>query len=621
MLKTKPPKLWLLVLFCAVLVSVRVVTAQTEDVKSQEVKLYDEPRVMRWSADFLAGKREQVLRSVEADLKSSTPHPLSAYIWLRIQYVLTGKVQPLADLNDEKLKRALGVLPEVMKLHTDGEYRELLKRYSASSADKISDFWTLQLLFDAAITECRFDDAYLYAVRMAKVNPDFFYVGALFIDNLFEKERIRSKIIALFGKDGELGKTEIGRLLQSQPEISLTNFKQEERRAKFLEAWLKQFPNNPWALEVKAGRLMRGGKYDESIRLLTQADRAFPFRGWFKEIAKVMLHDKKREQAETFLRDRTPLMIKDSSAAAETSEEWIAEVLIDTSDSTTRERAETALAMVEKALARRTDTPYLLILAARASEVLESSEKMFKYAKRAVELAPDKREYFELLLSYLVNAKKYGKAQTFFKLGEKRFRQKSTVFWLLGVIAWIEHEVEPGVTNIDSIKPEVWQVLRRGQQDYPEWGNLLGLEAFLLSFVNRRAEGREKLKLSFTLSPPTPDSIEWLLRLQNDLTVEEKEAEFRALAKRYPSAVTELERHIRRLELYVQTGAADVTSVAFSQDGTILAAGTRGGDVKLWSATTGEELNTILSRELAPQGHFLLNKSKNIRDRWKRRFN
>lgn len=594
MLKTQPIKLWLFFLFCAVLMSTKVITAQTENTPSHKVKLFDDPRLIRWSADFLAGKREQVLRSVESDLKSSTPHPFSAYVWLRLRYLLTGKVLTVSDLKDEKLRRSLGVLPEVTKLYTSGDYRELLNRYPAATADQIFDLWALRFLFDAAISECRYDDAYLFAVRLAKVNPDSFKVYRLFVYNLIEIERIRAKIAALFGKHGELGHTELGRLLQDELESPISTFRDEEKKSRFLDAWLKEFPENYWALELKGHHLARSQKYDEAARILRQADRAFPFMGSFEDIAQVLILDDKRELAEALLKQRAPLMTKDSAAAADQAEEWIAEALMLTNDNAiSSERGESALAMLEKALARRSDSPHLLALAAQAAGLIDSSEKSVDYARRAFETAPNDREYFEFYLSRLVNTKKYKEAQKLFRVGEMRYGQKSPLFWFLGAYAWLEHELEPGVTNLDSIKPEVWQILKRGQQDYPEAVKLMEMEALVSNFVDRRAEGRSKLKLAFTLSPPTPTTIEWLLRLQSGMPVEEKEAEFRELAKRYPGAATELEKHIRKLELYVQTGAADVVSLAFSQDSRILAAGTTSGTTKLWNAATGEELNTL----------------------------
>lgn len=597
MLKTKPTKLWLLVAICAVLASAGVVTAHAQ---TQEVKLYDDPRVLRWSADFLAGKREQVLRSVEADLKSTTPHPLSTVIWAAVQHSLTGKEPGPGDVKDEKLKRSLFVLLDVVNLVNSSEYRELLRRYPAASADRITDLWALQTLFNIAIEECRYDDAYLFGVRLAKLNPDPFDVSRLFVNNLIEKERIRSKIAALFEKEGDLGKTEIGRLLQAELSSSLTGSMKEQQESKLLEDWLKRFPYNPSALDSKGNRLAASGKYEEAAKTFLQADSAFPFTGSYKEAARMLIYDGKREQAETLLKERASLMTKDRAAAADESEELLAEVLTDTHDSSSPERGESALAILEKALARRHDSPYLFTLAARAAAVTRSSEKMLKYAKGAFELGSDKPEYFLFLLSYLIDGKKYGEAQALFTIGESKFRQRSQLFWLLGIRAWLEYDLEPGVTILDSIKPEVWQILRRARQDYPESAQLMVLEGFLLNFVNKQAEGRDKLKLAFTLNAPTPLTIEWLLRLQTGLTVEEREAEFRELAKRYPRAAPEFEKYIRKLELYVQTGPGDVTSVAFSQDGMMLAAGTRGGGVKLWDAATGDELNTLSQEMFTP---------------------
>jgi hypothetical protein len=78
-------------------------------------KFYDDPRVVQWSADLLAGKRELVLRAVEAGLKSSSRHPFAPHIWLKLQFYLTEKEPALADVTDRKLRDALGALPDIQK--------------------------------------------------------------------------------------------------------------------------------------------------------------------------------------------------------------------------------------------------------------------------------------------------------------------------------------------------------------------------------------------------------------------------------------------------------------------------------------------------------------------------
>ncbi|MCA1557000.1 MAG: hypothetical protein LC731_00490, partial [Acidobacteria bacterium] len=130
-----------------------------------QTKLFDDERVVNWSKDFLAGKREQVIAAVERDLKSPAPHPFAPHVWVNTQFYLGRLKQSWQDLRDPDLRKALGVLPDVYLLNTDGQYKELLKRYPSSSASQIRDPWALHYLFFAANTECRYEDALAYVTQ------------------------------------------------------------------------------------------------------------------------------------------------------------------------------------------------------------------------------------------------------------------------------------------------------------------------------------------------------------------------------------------------------------------------------------------------------------------------
>ena len=54
--------------------------------QKETVRIYDDPRVIAWSRDYLEGEEQEVLDSVEQDLRSGRAHPFAAlqYInWVR----------------------------------------------------------------------------------------------------------------------------------------------------------------------------------------------------------------------------------------------------------------------------------------------------------------------------------------------------------------------------------------------------------------------------------------------------------------------------------------------------------------------------------------------------------
>src|SRR5262249_52548588 len=90
------------------------------------VRLYDDPRVVAWSADYLAGRREAVIAAVEQDLLSPAPHPFAPHVWVTTQAALGRLEQATAGIQDPKLRSALGVLPTVVQHYNARQYTKVL---------------------------------------------------------------------------------------------------------------------------------------------------------------------------------------------------------------------------------------------------------------------------------------------------------------------------------------------------------------------------------------------------------------------------------------------------------------------------------------------------------------
>jgi WD40 repeat protein/uncharacterized caspase-like protein len=551
------------------------------------VKHYDDPRVVRWSADFLDGKREEVLRAVEADLLSPAPHPFSPHIWFEVRRQLTGKEPAAGDVSDARLRDALGILPEVARLYDADEYRELLKRFPPAAVKQVRDPWVLQMLFTAALNERRFDESFEYAARLGRVYPDHFFVGVLIAYNFLGHERMRPKVAGLFGKGRELGQTGTGRLIQRALE-NMEAGVDEEDELKLCEAWLAEFPRDPVALMNKGYALARLNQRDEAIAAYLEAAATYPFNATgFKEAASALISQSKEAKAEALIKRWSAIRNPDAAAAADEAESLWAEALIDAN------HRDKALTLLSAAISRRPENPDLLFLRSSAwvgSNEPKATARMVEDAKKAVSLMPRLNESFPDLLRYLATHDEYAAARRLFADAEKRYAQKSVDFWMAGLDIWDDVISAGGAARVPA---ETWRILRQGQKEYPESAELMLYEALFLNLSGRKVEGLRRLKESFTISPPDPGAIELLRRLQSGLTVEESEEEMRALLRRYPTAKG-FERYIRKLELYVSTGHASlVSALTFSPDGRVLAGGNHDGAIKLWNAATGQELNTL----------------------------
>jgi len=69
------------------LVSIVGVLSPMTALAEAPIKLYDDPRILKWSDAYLGGDHgtlEAMLLDVEADLKSDSPHPLAAQVWFQM---------------------------------------------------------------------------------------------------------------------------------------------------------------------------------------------------------------------------------------------------------------------------------------------------------------------------------------------------------------------------------------------------------------------------------------------------------------------------------------------------------------------------------------------------------
>lgn len=644
-------------------------TPTNEAAKLIPVKLFDDPRIVKWSGDFLAGRREQVLQSVETDLKSPSPHPFAPHVWMQMQYYLTTADPTLDKIKDEKLKHSLGVLPEVWKLYNGGEYRQMLSKYPASRLAEIKDPFVLQFLFFAANEECRYDEAFAYVAQMARLYPNHFQAGWMISGDLMMNEKIRPKIAALVGRKSALANTPVGRFLQHELENLPSNDIGDDDNLVQTEAWLKQFPKDARALRRKSHLLLALSRrnniptdttrpsrelktHDEMITVFRQALETYPFLGQsytetaaeelrylpqldeaeknadsdtplsllLKQAAKPLETDSKNAPL-TNLRRQADLRTPDKQAADNFYEKALAQALIDAG-----KKAEAA-ELLDKALMRRPNEAALHSLRAKAEIGIGTKDNLFKFARRAVELAPTNREFLEDLIKYLTNNDEREEAKKLFAESEKKFVQKSPRFWAAGINSLAETDTDAeGIFSGELSKQLASRVKlsERAVAEYPASDWLLKESARSLKLNKRTPESLAKLKESFVISPPNEWSLKLLNELLSGLPIEKRNAEIHALIPRFPwmtefykgtiyrpptiAAKPRIIKPSKKLaaaknlpaafagkpELTLQSfHTANITAVAYSPDGQVIASGDADGVIKLWEANTNLLLHTI----------------------------
>jgi CHAT domain-containing protein/predicted Zn-dependent protease len=491
------------------------------DIRAQglEVSLYNDPRVLAWSKDFLAGNREQVIQSVEKDLKSPSPHPFAAHVWTVTQYSLGRLKQARASVKDEELLRSLGPLPDVLQLYVAGEYQKAITAYPPSRAAEIKDVWTLQFLAYSAKHRHRDQDKLAYITALLRLRRDLFDVPWLLYELAEDDDRMRPQILALTEKTGLLSDTPAGKflteVLRFRPSDPL-----EEIYA--VERWLEVYPNDSRALRFMAFRLSDAKYWDDTVEMCRRAREAYPFGQWgmhynMEGTALVYLNKKAetRETANLWAKVATG----DAAEVDPLATEALAEALSDAGE----------LGQARRLLTdAQNKWPKRAIFYSQMAELESKSGRVaqaLEMAQKAAQKEPENLHYQLQLIKLQKENKKLSDALALWQQTDKRFQQKSEDFYAEG------QEILSELKRTE----ERAQINRRAVAEFPDSPSMLRILAESLYQAGRPEEAIEKLRASIDIDSDNKWAYE---NLRDYLTAqggaEKADAEMDALRKRFP---------------------------------------------------------------------------------------
>ncbi|HEX8456541.1 MAG TPA: CHAT domain-containing protein [Pyrinomonadaceae bacterium] len=469
----------------AVLFLVLGIFISTQAQRALAARLYDDPRVVQWAKDFNAGKREEVIRATEADMKSGTPHAFAAHVWTETHDSVGGLKEALAAVRDETLRRALGALPEITLLYDAGDYKTILSKYPAARAAEIKDVWSLNYLTQSAMAMSSFEDALVYAVLMLRAQPDNFRVAWTLTDLANSDEAIRPKIVSLVKPGGEFAETPGGRFV-----FAATRFRPEDAQENLIavEAWIRERPNDARALRYKVGLHNELEQYETAAAAAATASAAYPYPVLWNEEAVALVRSARVEEARKVVaRDVGPASLSESERLSSIEQRW-ADVLIQAGE---RGRAREVLEAADKRkewnenAALHNEFAYLEIISKRHAAALP-------HARKAAALKPDNLIYQLRLIEALQETGKLQEALALYEATDKRFTQKSANLYQRGASLY-----EAAGRAEDSLK-----TYERAIAEYPQTGWLQRNVVGILGKANRPQEALSRLRRTFDMDEP-----------------------------------------------------------------------------------------------------------------------
>ena len=455
-----------------------------QDVPSTEqeetVRLYDDPRVVAWSRDYLAGKEQVVLDSVEQDLRSGRAHPFAALIWTEIHRRRKRLPEVWANLEDSPLRASLGALPEIILLRDQDRYRELLEKYPAREATSITDIWALVYLAFSARELARSEDAVAFLMAAARLYPMHFQIAWMLEDHL-TSDTLRAQVARAVEPGSRLAETPVGKHLTAS--LAVRPWGDLDLLAA-VDRWLELFPADARAMSAK-GNVLGERRHDQaSLDWWLRAMETFPF--YYTGYApQALLRLNKETEARDLIQRISSWFRSDSESREIRIEQKLAAALRKTGN---KGRARQVL---EKALESWPENEDLIAEQVELEMADNRPDHALVYAQRGFEQSPDNTDNQERLLRVMREA---GDSLAAFEQFEKfidsaRFRSRT-----------LYHNGSKILRNLERKEVRV-TLMKRAIEDYPASPWMYAEYAVALKEAGHAKAAWDNLRHALELNP------------------------------------------------------------------------------------------------------------------------
>ncbi len=575
---------------------------QISSYAQNSVSVFDDPKIKKWSKDFLEGKRIDVLKEVENDLLSDKSHIFSKQIWCFLQDE-SGELEVwLKNSDNPKLRQILGVVPEIYYLYGKKEYKFLLQKFPPSKVANLNDFYSYDKLMRSASAQTQRGLQLEYAKMAMNINPNIFtIVWNINTDGLINHEKSRIEIEKLINQGGKWQVSLSGEFLRVIIDNLDLNIQSKEI-IPAMDKWVEKHPSDRYMLYNKAITMTKIEKYEEAAELFIKANEKFPFTKdkLIPTYLESLVRLKKKDEAKEFAKKYS--MLLDSEIEAKKFEKFlVAKAFFDAG---LYEESEKILTEAEQE--NLMEARHFSLMALVKSHTDNSNS--LKYAKKAIELEPENREFYEDFIA-LTNIRNLAGSEDeglkLFLEYEKKFDQKSEqTFSDFGTL----------LNKLNKPKKEIIEHFQKALREFPEsaWMQRELGEAFE-NDGQTDAALQEYLKAFETGSP-----TDWLLGryfglISKNSNLEKNSAEVANLIRRFPwinklrnvnnvsSNIPIAEQpKIKTSELVSQLGhTGAINSIDISPDKIFIATVGNDGKGRIWQAKTGFELRTLMHRNKA----------------------
>jgi len=282
--------------------------------------MYDDHRVQEWSRLNMEGKYDLALRSIEADLLSSAPHPLARHAWITLERN-HGSLDSAAKTVSPALRDALGATLTIALLQDAGDYRKMLHTFPADTApDTVHDLWGLLWLAMAAREIGEHQSFFHYALAAGRMRPDYCFAARLTWESLSTDNSLGRDLVSVLDTDTTLFNTPFYHFFDALLKADILG---EVDRIELVTEWLKEVPDDATALQLRSSYYRDISDYNQSLRDAESSTTLYSLRPqWIAQATALYALGKDGEAKALLSKGAT---ISDPLHAEETAAKWSTE--------------------------------------------------------------------------------------------------------------------------------------------------------------------------------------------------------------------------------------------------------------------------------------------------------
>jgi len=260
--------------------------------------LYDDPRIIRWSEAYIDGNHQtlkRMLKAVEADLKSESPHPLAGQVWMETKEGLHDALDARAvwrKFTDSSLMSYIETYGEIRSALAEDHPGDIFSKYPPDDARLVAyaDLYAQMSWGAFALNEREI--ALRYLLEGLTHYPGYFQLawGLMNKWSQYRTPKFIELIQSFYDANTDWHQKPLGQLVRHILKGPANSHWHDSFQLEpILREWIRVYPRDGRAWTKLGFRMANLSRYDEAVEAHIKGYRFSPFYSNYDEITEGLI--------------------------------------------------------------------------------------------------------------------------------------------------------------------------------------------------------------------------------------------------------------------------------------------------------------------------------------------